>query len=179
MPSHSKIDRRVNSSSKTFSGVSEAIEKRNTNMMIDITNNIRAERHTKPPYDDVTGEINEILALLTDAEDSKRPISLSIISTSRLDKLLDELSDLRGDDLVEIEDLVRRANILRRKWQTRFGERYFAIDEGRLAQLSAQGALFRVALSYPPDRKEHREWLVRHPRPGSEKPGALHFQPGR
>ena len=156
---------------------SEVVEKVRTNVILDLTDKFRAAQKANPPFNNVTEDLADLLNLLIESENSNRRLAFSTIETSRLDKLLNELIDLKGNDSARITDLLRCASALKRKWQIRFGEKYFAIDEIRLAHLLAKGALYRISISSPsPDLQK---WHVTLPSPGSENPGALHFLPGR
>lgn len=162
---------------KTFN-ISEVVDKGDTDLLINTTDMIRSKlRNAVLPSSDLVEDIETLLSMLSDVETTKLRIPFAIINVARLDKLLNDIINLEKET-TGYDGVIAHANSLRRKWQTRFGGEYFAIDETRLSLLSVEGSLVRICLS-PSNRKGKEKWLVTDPSPGSAMLGALRFQPGQ
>lgn len=126
-------------------------------------------------------EFNEILNQLLLEEVSPLPATgFDMIIRTHLDKLLRDI--IESKDVMSAEPKSRlnaifiKSGSLVRKWQRRFKEQYFNIDQARNEEMKTNGALHGLTLAMKDSGNEHI-WQVSHAKP-SDLEGHLHFNPG-
>lgn len=138
-----------------------------------------------------TGEMEilcEILTvLLIDEQAMHNAVSLNCIALTYFDKALEAIMSKSTKDIAADEpryqEIHAKATSLQHRWQQRFKERYFSIDEYRINDMRSR-ALRDLSLNLPIDLEHLRDlegqlWLVTKSEPISHKEGDLGFESGR
>lgn len=119
-------------------------------ILLELSNVVRAILRITQIPDRNKVPLEQLLEVMLGDENSRQPIELRIISTSRFDKLLEDLIEYNIQDQTDdlrVAAIVSKASSLQLKWQQRFKAAYFSIDEDRLKFLKAEGALHDVILN--------------------------------
>jgi hypothetical protein len=93
------------------------------------------------------GLVGTFLKLLLAEEEGHNPISLASIFITHLDQLVEEIIGFSDGELPRPGPrrwLHRLASALQFKWQRRFKEAYFSINENRIKEMKENGALRNI-----------------------------------
>ena len=127
-----------------------------------LTNSVRQALKPVRIQDKDLGRLEKLLHITLAQEDSSLPTTLSLISDSRFDKLLEALLRLDGQVLEHVPRLAESVSLaasLQLKWQLRFREDYFDLDLMRLKRFKDEGA-FRTIVPKGRFRDISRMWSV-------------------
>jgi hypothetical protein len=130
--------------------------------------------------------LSEILTvLLIDEQAMHNAVDLNCIALTYFDKVLEAIMSKSAKDIAAEEphyqEIHAKATSLQHRWQQRFKERYFSIDEYRINDMRSR-ALRDLTLNLPTnleDWKPEQLWLVTKSEPISHKEGGLGFESGR
>ncbi|KAE9374716.1 hypothetical protein N431DRAFT_405640 [Stipitochalara longipes BDJ] len=125
--------------------------------------------------------LSEILkALLIDEQNQSTAVGIDVIALTYFDKTLDAILSHTNQNIAiaeaSIQEIFSRATSLQHKWQQRFKERYFTIDDIRLKHMK-DGALQGLSLNVG-DWKTEQIWSVIYNQPISNQQGDLGFEVG-
>jgi len=128
--------------------------------------------------------LSEILRVfLIDEQSTQRAPDLSIIIESRVDKCIEAINKTNSSimaDAPRFHEILMRASSLQHKWQARFKDKYFSIDNERIKDMKKMGALRDMTLNSA-GWKNKQLWTVTDIQRSlliSAKEGDLGFQPG-
>jgi hypothetical protein len=131
-------------------------------LLLILTNTVRQALKLTSIQNEDVGRLDELLKITLAHEDSSHPTTLSLISDSRFDKLLEALLRFDHPALVhspKLAEAVSLAASLQLKWQVRFREDYFSLDPERLKKFKDEGE-FRDIVPKGRFRDISRMWRV-------------------
>jgi hypothetical protein len=130
--------------------------------------------------------LSEILTvLLIDEQAMYNAVDLNLIALTYFDKLLEAIiSKTTKDTDPRLQAIHTRATSLQHRWQQRFKEKYFSIDDHRINDMRHRALRdLTPNLSLPINLEDwkigNQLWLVAKNEPISHKEGDLGFEPGR
>lgn len=156
-------------------------EEWNMDTFLEMTNTVREALKTGFIPSAEAEIISELLSvLLADEKAQQNLVDLDLVMQTHLDKFLEDVVKVKDEFAQEsrFREIITRANSLQRKWQQRFKEEYFEIDEERTRRMKSTGILRGLQLN-PGDWTTTQVWQVSKNEPISHTEGDLGFDPGR